>query len=107
MEQSITSGRVKDGLGHRASWEDYGISRERYIELRAAVISGRYDDLVRTAAEAANKDIAEQIILSVRENKTYEGVEYTEKLGRIPCGRSDFYGYRRLFYHLLDKQMSM
>ncbi len=106
MKRDKTSS-VQRGINPRASWDDYGISRGRYIELRAAAMSGRYDDVVREAAFTANKDIAEQIILSVTENRTYEGVEYTEKLGRIPCGRSDFYGYRRLFYHLLDKQMSM
>ena len=86
----------------RASWKDYHISRERYIELRNAVRSGEYDDMARLAADTANKSIAEYILLSVKEKRSYEGVEYAEGLGRIPCGRTDFYGYRRLFYHLLD-----
>lgn len=89
----------------RASWKDYQISRERYLELRNAVRSGKYDDMARTAANIANKSIAEYILLSVKEKRSYEGVEYAEGLGRIPCGRTDFYGYRRLFYHLLDQEL--
>lgn len=87
----------------RASWDKYGISRERYIELKTAMRSGRYKDLARSAAYTANESIAEYILLSVIQNKSYEGVEYVDGLGRIPCGRTDFYGYRRLFYHLLDE----
>ncbi|MCH5261614.1 MAG: hypothetical protein J1F42_01750 [Lachnospiraceae bacterium] len=88
---------------HRASWKDYNITHERYIELKQAAQSGQYQDIVKEAAYMANKDIAEYIILSVMESKTYEEVEYAEHLGRIPCGRTDFYGYRRRFYHILDE----
>lgn len=90
---------------HRASWQDYNISRERYIELRQAAQSGKYQDIVQEAAYMANKDIAEHIILSVMEGKTYEEVEYAEGLGRIPCGRTDFYGYRRRFCYIFDKEL--
>lgn len=89
----------------RASWDKYGINRERYIELRTAIRSGRYTDLVKSAAYTANESIAEYILLSVIQNKSYEGVEYVDGLGRIPCGRTDFYGYRRLFYHLMDEEL--
>lgn len=85
------------------SLNSYGITAERYKELRAACQSGEYSDTVRLAAYTAAPDIAEYILLSVTENKTYERVEYSERLGRIPCGRTDFYGYRRLFYHHLDQ----
>lgn len=89
----------------RASWYTYGISRERYLALRAAVQSGQYDTEARSAADEANASIAQYILLSVMKNKSYEGIEYVEGLGRIPCGRTDFYGYRRLFYHLLDEEL--
>lgn len=89
----------------RASWDTYGISRARYLELRAAARSGRYDDEARLAANEANTSIAQYILLSVMKNKSYERIEYLEGLGRIPCGRTDFYGYRRLFYHLLDEKL--
>ena len=101
----IKSKSKQSSQNHRASWQDYNISRERYIELKQAAQSGKYQDIVKEAAYIANKDIAEHIILSVMESKTYEEVEYAEGLGRIPCGRTDFYGYRRLFYHLLDEEL--
>ncbi len=34
---------------------------------------------------------------------SYRFIEYDEKLGRIPVGENEFYAYRRLFYHYLDK----
>lgn len=87
------------------TWEEYGISKERYAELQELCQSHKYDDTARSAAYQANKDIAEYILLSVRKNLSYEGVEYADRLGRIPCGRTDFYGYRRLFYHLFDERI--
>lgn len=93
---------------HRAprhSWEHYGISKERYRKLTDMIRSGRYTSLAQSAAHTASKDIAEYILLSVMKNKSYEGVEYAEGLGRIPCGRTDFYGIRRYFYYLFDKEM--
>lgn len=95
----------KPTQNHRASWRDYNISRERYIELRQTAQSDRYQDMVKEAANMANKDIAAYIILSVVEKKTYEDIEYAKGLGRIPCGRTDFYGYRRLFYHIMDMEL--
>ncbi len=84
------------------SWEDYGIDKDRLAELRAVVRSGKYDNLVREAAYTANEKAAEHILLSVKENLTYEHVEFHEKLGRICIGRTDFYSVRRLFFHYLD-----
>ena len=89
----------------RESWDYYGITQERYIKLRFAVQSGIYDDIAHFAANKANKDIAEYILLSATKNKSYEGVEYVSSMGRIPCGRTDFYGYRRLFYHIFDEEL--
>ena len=85
--------------------QDYGITRERYNELKALCQSGKYDDVVRSEARRANEIISEYILLSVKKNLSFEGVEYAKGLGRIPCGRTDFYGYRRLFYHLFDERM--
>lgn len=96
---------VNHNKAPRESWKYYGISRKRYIQLRDMIRSGKYDDVAREAAYTADKDIAEYILLSIKENLSYEGIEYSEQLGRIPCGRTDFYGYRRLFYHLLNKKI--
>lgn len=89
----------------RASWQDYGISKERYLELQEIVRSGRYDAAVRSAAYTANKDIAEYLIKSVVECKSYDELQKKWELGemeRMPFGRSNFYGIRRLFFHYLD-----
>lgn len=88
------------------SWEEYGITRERYIELRGICRSGKYHDVARLAAYTANPDIAEYILLSVTQKKSYEAIEYDRRLGRIPCGRTDFYGYRRLFYSLFERELN-
>lgn len=89
----------------RKSWDDYGISVERRDELQGAVRSDQYADMVRSAALAADEKAAEHILLSVTENVTYERLEYHEKLGRCPLGRTNFYGARRLFFHYLDEAL--
>lgn len=90
------------------TWDDYGISIARYEELQKICQSRKYDDLARTLAYQANKDIAEYILLSVREDVSYDKFDlpkYKNKLGRICVCRTDFYGYRRLFYHLFDEKL--
>ena len=138
------SRRGGDGLKRmrEMTWDDYGISRHRYAELKAFClqyeekkskinrgISGvKYKDtpgggtrkdgleqeairnvmyqkdceMIEQAAIAAAPEIYQYIIKSVSKDLPYRYIEYDEKLGRIPCGKTDFYGYRRLFYHFLD-----
>lgn len=94
----------------RTSWQEYGINKERYIELKTFARSGKYDDIVRSAAYAANRGIAEYLLLSVRKNLSFEGVcavAAAKGLATIPCCRTDFYGYRRLFYHHFDEALKM
>ncbi|MDE7133015.1 MAG: hypothetical protein K2O65_14705 [Lachnospiraceae bacterium] len=86
----------------RASWKDYGITQERVDELVEIVRSGEYDNVALSAAHMADEKAAEHIILSVKKNLSYERLEYHDKLGRCPLGRTDFYGARRLFFHYLD-----
>lgn len=89
----------------RASWEAYGISPERLDELMMVVISGEYEAMVFSAAHRANETLAEYILLSIKKNLSYEGLEKLWGRGeieRIPYGRTDFYGARRLFFHYLD-----
>ena len=125
------------------TWDDYGISRHRYEELKAfclqynekkAKISyglkGVVQDgqphgsstgnpteaaairntiylkdceMIEQAAIAASAEIYAYIIKSVTNDLSYQFIEYDKKLGRIPMGINEFYGYRRLFYHYLDK----
>lgn len=91
----------------RYSWEYYGISKERYRQLTEYIQSGRYASLASQVAHTANKDIAEYILLSVKKNLSYEGLRRLwelREIERIPCGRSDFYGWRRYTYSLIDKE---
>ena len=128
------------------SWDDYGISRNRYQELKAFCLqyeekmskisrgSGgmNYDgmphgsgdgkplerqairnvmyrqdcEMIEQAAMKANKAIYPYMMKSVTNDLPYEYIEYDEKYGRIPIGKTDFYSYRRLFYHYLDELKS-
>ena len=124
------------------TWDDYGISRNRYKELQAFclqydekkskinrginavandgmpkgnfkkntlemnairnVIYQRDCEMIERAAVAASSEICPYIIKSVTNDLSFPFIEYDEKLGRIPIGKTEFYGYRRLFYHYLD-----
>lgn len=86
----------------RASWADYGIDKKRCRELQEIAKSDEYAEIVLDCALRADRKAAEHIILSVVEGLSYEHVEFHERLGRCPLGRSDFYGARRLFFHYLD-----
>lgn len=90
----------------RASWNYYGLTDKKYRKkLKQMMQSSKYASLARSTAYTVNKDIAEYILLSVIKNKSYEEIEYADGLGRIPCGKTDFYGYRRLFYSLFDREL--
>lgn len=92
----------------RHSWQHYGISKERYRQLTEYIQSGRYTSVARQAAHTANKTIAEYILLSAKENKSYDALEKLWARGeieRIPYGKTDFYGIRRYFMSLFDKEM--
>ena len=97
--------RAKKAKNIRASWQDYGITPERLKELMEVARSGQYDRMVSSAAHMADEDIAEYILLSVTKNLSYEGLQrlwQLREIERMACGRTDFYGARRLFFHYLD-----
>ena len=125
------------------TWDDYGISRHRYQELKAfclqyeekknrikyglsavqcdgqpkahtagsqvekaAIENARNQKdcaMIEEAAIRANPGIWRYILKSVTLGLSYEFVEYDEKEGRIPVGKTDFYAYRKLFYYYLHK----
>lgn len=92
----------------RHSWQYYGISKERYKQLTEYIQSGRYTSVARQAAHTANKDIAEYILLSVTEILSYDELQKMwelKKIERMACCRTDFYGYRRLFYSLFNREL--
>lgn len=92
----------------RHSWQHYGITKERYRQLTEYIQSGRYVHIVSQAAHRANETIAEYLIMSIAENKSYDALEKMWARGeieRIPCGKTNFYGIRRYFYSLFDKEL--
>lgn len=92
----------------RYPWSYYGITKDRYKQLTEYIRSGRYTDIASQAAKEANKDIAEYILLSVTKNKSYDELQKKwelREIERMACGRSDFYGYRRYFYSLVDREL--
>lgn len=86
----------------RLGFDAYNISRERYRELRYGCAAGKYSHETLREACRGLEFIEPWIILSVTKSKSYDLIEFDFKLGRIPIGRSDFYGFRRKFYHNLD-----
>lgn len=129
------------------TWDDYGISKNRYKELKAFCL--QYDEkksriqygtskspvvgegvsssgyakespvekqaiqnsvylrdihMIEEAAVMANPEIWRHMLKSVTQDLPYEYVEYDEELGRIIVGRTDFYAYRKLFYHCLNEK---
>lgn len=117
------SGRLRE-----KSLEDYGISKNRYYELRAFCMQyeekkskirkikeemsmqniGYQKDceMIEKAAVFASDMIYPYILKSVTNDLSYTFLEYDEKLGRIPVGKTEFYAIRRLFYHYLDKMQT-
>ena len=92
----------------RQSWEYYGISKERYRKLAEYIQSGRYASLASQAAHTANKTIAEYILLSVTQNKSYDALRVKwelKEVERIPYCRTDFYGIRRYFFSISNEKM--
>lgn len=103
-----TSKKLWHQSAPRHSWQHYGISKERYRQLTEYIQSGRYASVARQAAYTASKDIAEYILLSVTENLSYDELQKMwelKKIERMACCRTDFYGYRRLFYSIMDKEL--
>lgn len=127
------------------TWDDYGISKYRYQELKAFCM--QYDEkkekiqygmkgmrqdgmpgggpstespveqqaidnitylkdirMIEEAAVRANPGIWKYILRSATQGLPYEYVEYDQELGKIMVGKTDFYAYRKLFYHYLDKK---
>lgn len=88
--------------------EHYGIGKARYRQLTEYIQSGRYASLTSQAAHRANETIAKYLIISIAENKSYDALEKMWARGeieRIPYGKTDFYGVRRYFIHLVDLEL--
>lgn len=82
----------------RLSFQELGMSKERYRELKAECRKGQYNrETLLQACKGFPDGVAAFIIKSVTEGKSFDRMEYSE-LGRISVGRTDFYALRRRFY---------
>lgn len=97
--------RTKNQGAPRLGFNAYNISRERYIELRNGCASGKYSRETLSRACEGLEFVKSYILLSVTQNKSYDAFRVKwelKEMEQIPIGRSDFYGFRRKFYHNLD-----
>lgn len=90
----------------RVTYNSYGISKKQYKSMKEMCRSGKNIDMIKRAADRTNRDIAAYLIKSVTEGKSYDTLEFDQRLGRIPCGRTDFYAFRRLFYFYLKQELN-
>ncbi len=92
----------------RHSFKHYGLTDERVEELERLIQSSRYASLASQAAHRASEDIAEYILLSITQNKSYDALRAKwelKEMEQIPYCRTDFYGLRRYFMSIFDKEM--
>ena len=99
------------------SWKDYGISVQTQRELKEFCFlydekkkRGNSQDLtdckmIEEAARESSEELAPYLLKSVTDDLSYEYLEFDDTLGRIPVGKTDFYGYRRKFYACLLKKI--
>lgn len=98
------------------SWKDYGISVQTQRELKEFCFlydekkkRGNSQDLtdckmIEEVARESSEELAPYLLKSVTDDLSYEYLEFDDTLGRIPVGKTDFYGYRRKFYACLLKK---
>lgn len=87
----------------RVPWEGYGLGDKAYRKKLSMICQSKeYEGIVKDLAYKICPDIAGHLAKSVMKNRSYDKIEFDLELGRICVGKTDFYGYRRLFYHNLD-----
>lgn len=100
--------RKRNGYGVQESYAGYGLTRDRVKLLLQECREGKHTDLLRTAAQQAEPGIAEWVILSVAQGKSFHDMEIRWELGEteiMPCCRNSFYSYRKLTLAILDRML--
>lgn len=94
------------GAIKRFSFEELGIDKGRYLQLKAGCESGLYSrETLLQACQNMPDGVAAFILKSVTEDKTFERIEFDDKLGRICVCKTNFYALRRQFYGNLDRAL--
>lgn len=101
---SRTAGSKKGNS--RPSYDDLGLAPERLQEVKTCCRSGAFDMETMRRACGGFEWITEFIILSATRGISFDRLEFNTKWGRISCGRSDFYSYRRKFYSNLSNELN-
>lgn len=90
----------------RQSLEKLGISRARYEELRNNCRAGVYDNETLLKACEGFEFVESWILCSVTKGLSFDRLECYRWAECPPICRTDFYGYRRLFYRNLNEIVS-
>lgn len=100
----------KTGKKRKVSRPGYfylGLTPERAREIKQMCRSGAFDlETLRLACSGELEFISKWLVISVQRNLSFDDLEAASARGeveRIPCGRSNFYSYRRLFFRNLDE----
>lgn len=92
----------------RPTTEELGMSKSRRLELEEGCRAGKYPLTILRKACSDLEFIEPWILLSVTKGKSFDAMRVKWELGemeRPPVGKSDFYGFRRIFYSNLDKAL--
>lgn len=85
------------------SYIEYGLTKEDVNRLIEYCISATADtDLINECAKKSNIGIANYIVLSVVNSWSYDRMQAK---WHIPMKKTDFYGYRRKFFAILNEQL--
>lgn len=90
----------------RPGYDDLGLYPARLQEVQACCRSGVFSRETMQRACNGFEWITEFIILSATKDLSFDKIEFNTKWGRISCGRSDFYSYRRQFYSNLSNELN-
>lgn len=99
----------RNGYGARESYAGYGLTRERVNALLKECRAGEHADILQTAAQQAEPDIAKWIVSSIIEGKSFDRMAVRWELGEaevMPCCRNSFYAYRKFTLAILDNMLS-
>ena len=95
--------------GMMRDYAGYGMTADKAKELLAECMAGKHAELVRLAAQKAAPGIAEWIVSSIMEGKSFDRMAVKWELGEaemMPCCRNSFYAYRKFALAILDDMLS-
>ena len=95
--------------GMMRDYAGYGMTADKAKELLAECMAGKHAELVRLAAQKAAPGIAEWIVSSIMEGKSFDRMAVKWELGEaemMPCCRNSFYAYRKITMAILNDMLA-